>query len=182
MTENSAWDLTIKVDEIGSAEVWRGILEQAELYHSPLDESAHSSLSRSFASLSPEPGHARESIEINGREIKTLSVADDVLWCDFKALCDGPRSQNDYTELARIYHAVLVSNVPVMGDAQDDMVRRFINMVDEFYDRNVKLIMSGQAPIDELYTGGRLDFEFQRTRSRLLEMQSHEYLARPHKP
>ncbi|HCB39683.1 MAG TPA: cell division protein ZapE, partial [Gammaproteobacteria bacterium] len=85
-------------------------------------------------------------------------------------------------ELARIYHAVLVSNVPVMGAAQDDMVRRFINMVDEFYDRNVKLIMSGQAPIDELYTGGRLDFEFQRTRSRLLEMQSHEYLARPHKP
>ena len=69
-----------------------------------------------------------------------------------------------------------------MGAAQDDMVRRFINMVDEFYDRNVKLIMSGAAPIDELYSGGRLEFEFQRTRSRLLEMQSREYLARPHKP
>lgn len=157
-------------------------LEQAEIYHSPLDAAAESSLRSSFESLSPEAGHEREAIEINGREIKTFSVADDVLWCDFKALCDGPRSQNDYIELARIYHAVLVSNVPVMAGAQDDMARRFINMVDEFYDRNVKLIMSGAAPIDELYAGGRLEFEFQRTRSRLLEMQSQEYLARPHKP
>ncbi|MBA55788.1 MAG: cell division protein ZapE [Pseudomonadales bacterium] len=157
-------------------------LEQAEIYHCPLDEAAEASLSESFRSLSPELGHDREAIDINGREIKTRSVADDVLWCDFKALCDGPRSQNDYIELARIYHAVLVSGVPVMGAAQDDMVRRFINMVDEFYDRNVKLIMSGAAPIDELYSGGRLEFEFQRTRSRLLEMQSREYLSRPHKP
>jgi cell division protein ZapE len=157
-------------------------LEQAEIYHYPLDKAAESSLQASFDSLSPEQGHSREAIEINGREIATLSVADDVLWCDFKALCDGPRSQNDYIELARIYHAVLVSGVPVMAGAQDDMVRRFINMVDEFYDRNVKLIMSGAAPIDELYSGGRLVFEFQRTRSRLLEMQSREYLARPHRP
>ncbi|AUM14074.1 cell division protein ZapE [Ketobacter alkanivorans] len=157
-------------------------LEQAEIYHSPLDESAESSLRSSFESLAPEPGHEREAIEINGRAIKTRSVADDVLWCDFMALCDGPRSQNDYIELARIYHAVLISNVPVMGKAQDDMARRFVNMVDEFYDRNVKLIMSGAAPIDGLYSGGRLEFEFQRTRSRLLEMQSREYLARPHKP
>jgi len=157
-------------------------LEQAEIFHYPLDAEAETSLRQSFESLAPEPGHAREAIDINGRAIKTRSVADDVLWCDFRALCDGPRSQNDYIELARIYHAVLVSGVPVMGAAQDDMVRRFINMVDEFYDRNVKLIMSGEAPIDKLYSGGRLEFEFQRTRSRLLEMQSREYLARPHKP
>ncbi len=157
-------------------------LEQAEIFHSPLDDAAHISLKTSFESLSPELGHDRESIDINGREIPTISVADDVLWCDFVALCDGPRSQNDYIELARIYHAVLVSNVPVMGAAQDDMARRFINMVDEFYDRNVKLIMSAAATIDNLYSGGRLEFEFQRTRSRLLEMQSHEYLARAHKP
>lgn len=157
-------------------------LEQAEIYHSPLDAAAESSLRSSFESLSPQPGHEKEAIDINGRAIKTRSVADDVLWCDFKALCDGPRSQNDYIELARIYHAVLVSGVPVMSGAQDDMARRFINMVDEFYDRNVKLIMSGEAPIDKLYGGGRLEFEFQRTRSRLLEMQSREYLARPHKP
>lgn len=157
-------------------------LEQAEIFHSPLDDAAHTSLQTSFESLSPQPGRANVAIDVNGRDIQSLAVADDVLWCDFKALCDGPRSQNDYIELARIYHAVLVANVPVMGGAQDDMARRFINMVDEFYDRNVKLIMSAEAKIDDLYSGGRLEFEFQRTRSRLLEMQSHEYLARAHKP
>ena len=157
-------------------------LEQAELFHYPLDAAAESSLATSFASLAPEAGQENITIEVNGREIRVRRVADDVLWCDFRALCDGPRSQNDYIELARIYHAVLVSNVPVMSAAQDDMARRFVNLVDEFYDRNVKLIMSGEAPIERLYSGGRLEFEFQRTRSRLLEMQSREYLARPHRP
>ena len=157
-------------------------LEQAEIFHFPLDDEAHTSLQSSFQALAPEPGHPREGIEVNGRPISTKSVADDVLWCDFVSLCDGPRSQNDYIELARIYHAVLVSDVPVMGAAQDDMARRFINMVDEFYDRNVKLIMSAEAPIDQLYSGGKLEFEFKRTCSRLLEMQSTEYLARAHRP
>ncbi len=162
-------------------------LEQAEIYHSPLDVAAEASLAKSFEALVPEVGEAAVGevdveIDINGRPIRVRRVADDVLWCEFKALCDGPRSQNDYIELARIYHAVLISNVPVMGAAQDDMARRFINLVDEFYDRNVKLIMSGAAPITKLYGGGRLEFEFQRTCSRLLEMQSHEYLARPHRP
>lgn len=161
-------------------------LEQAEIYHSPLDAAAESSLEHSFVSLAPElgehPGREGGEIDINGRPIPVRRVADDVLWCDFRALCDGPRSQNDYIELARIYHAVLVSGVPKMGAAQDDIARRFVNMVDEFYDRNVKLIMSGEVGIDDLYSGGRLEFEFQRTRSRLLEMQSHEYLARPHRP
>ena len=161
-------------------------LEQAEIYHSPLDAAAETSLAQSFVSLAPElgehPGLEGGEIEINGRPIPARRVADDVLWCDFRALCDGPRSQNDYIELARIYHAVLVSGVPKMGAAQDDIARRFVNMVDEFYDRNVKLIMSGEVGIDDLYSGGRLEFEFQRTRSRLLEMQSHEYLARPHRP
>ncbi len=157
-------------------------LEQAEIYHSPLDEAAETSLAQSFASLAPEVGEQDVDIEINERPIHARRVADDVLWCDFRALCDGPRSQNDYIELARIYHAVLVSGVPKMGAAQDDIARRFINLVDEFYDRNVKLIMSGETGIDDLYAGGRLEFEFQRTRSRLLEMQSREYLARPHRP
>ncbi len=157
-------------------------LEQAEIYHSPLGDLAEASLKRSFDSLAPEPGCADTRVSINGRDIAARFEADDVIWCDFRALCDGPRSQNDYIELARIYHAVLVSDVPIMGAAQDDMARRFVNMVDEFYDRNVKLIMSGAVPIDRIYAGGRLEFEFQRTRSRLLEMQSVEYLARPHKP
>lgn len=158
------------------------VLEKAEIFHSPLDKEADTSLKKSFDSLAQEPVRHGEAIDINGRPISTRRVAEDVLWCDFKALCDGPRSQNDYIEIACEYHAVLVSNVPSLGARNDDQARRFINMVDEFYDRNVKLILSAEEPIDTLYGGGRLEFEFARTRSRLLEMQSHEYLARPHKP
>jgi cell division protein ZapE len=156
-------------------------LERAELYHTPLDEQANASLLRSFESLAPEPGMQWERLEINGRYLSSRWVADDVVWFEYAELCDGPRSQNDYIEIARIYHAVLVGNVPRMGAATDDQARRFINMVDEFYDRNVKLIVSAQVPIAELYEGDRLEFEFRRTRSRLQEMQSHEYLSRSHR-
>ena len=158
------------------------VLEQAELYHSPLDTQADVSLQRSFDSLAPEPGMANEQVEIEGRMLKSRFCADDVIWFDFAELCDGPRSQNDYIELARIYHAILVSNVPRLGLAKDDQARRFINMVDEFYDRNVKLVLSAELGLEQLYAGGRLEFEFERTRSRLLEMQSHDYLAREHRP
>ena len=108
-------------------------------------------------------------------------LADDVVWFDFYEICDGPRSQNDYIELAMEFHAVLVSNVPCF-DHKDDQARRFINLVDEFYDRNVKLVLSAEVPLDQLYKSGRLSFEFERTQSRLLEMQSHDYLAREHRP
>lgn len=157
-------------------------LEQAEIYHYPLDGEAFESLADSFARLVPDEVVEGERIEVEGRSINTVKYGDDVLWCDFLALCDGPRSQNDYIEIAKMYHAVLVSGVPQMKAAIDDQARRFINLVDEFYDRNVKLIISAEVPIINLYTGGRLEFEFERTKSRLLEMQSHEYLARPHKP
>ncbi len=157
-------------------------LEQAELYHSPLDAEADAILRDSFDKLSPEPGQADVELDIEGRKIQTRHVADDVVWFDFPALCDGPRSQNDYIELSRIYHAVLISNIPQMGVANDDQARRFINLVDEFYDRHVKLVVSAAVPLESLYSGGRLEFEFQRTVSRLLEMQSHDYLAREHRP
>jgi cell division protein ZapE len=157
-------------------------LEQAELYHYPLDQEANESLQRSFDALAPEPGQQWERLEINGRYLSSRCVADDVVWFEFAELCDGPRSQNDYIELARIYHAVLLGNVPAMGAVSDDQARRFISLIDEFYDRNVKLVMSAEVPLLELYSGGRLEFEFQRTSSRLQEMQSHEYLSRSHKP
>ena len=104
-----------------------------------------------------------------------------MVWFDFSEICLGARSQNDYNELAKNYHAVLISNVPQMGRDNDDAARRFINLVDEFYDSGVKLILSAQVPIFEIYTEGRLSFEIERTKSRLLEMQSHEYLAKEHK-
>ncbi len=157
------------------------LLEQAELYHWPLDEAAEHSLMRSLGSLAPEKPVAGRVIEVEGRPIRTRFCADDVVWFDFEELCDGPRSQNDYIELAREFHAVLVGGVPVFTAETDDQARRFINLVDEFYDRNVKLVLSAAAPLAGLYTGGRLAFEFQRTVSRLMEMQSHDYLARAHR-
>lgn len=157
-------------------------LEQAELYHSPLDAEADTSLRCSFDSLAPEPGKENVELDIENRIITAKMCADDVAWFEFDELCDGPRSQNDYIELAREFHAVLISNVPQLKASSDDQARRFINLVDEFYDRNVKLVLSAEVPLAELYAGGRLEFEFERTSSRLLEMQSHEYLARGHKP
>ncbi|MFK8021091.1 MAG: cell division protein ZapE [Pseudomonadales bacterium] len=155
-------------------------LEQAELYHFPLGPEADTSLKQSFDSLAPEPGKANMELDIEGRLLNALFCADDVVWFSFAELCEGPRSQNDYIEIAREFHAVLLSDVPAMGPAQSDIARRFVNLVDEFYDRNVKLILSAEVAIDELYSGGSLAFEFQRTHSRLLEMQSHDYLAREH--
>ncbi len=158
-------------------------LEQAELYHCPLDDSAQASLQKSFDSLIPDAQHIEKNINVDilGRDIPAIAVCDDIAWFDFYGLCDGPRSQNDYIELGRLFHAVLISNVPIMGTKNDDLARRFINLIDEFYDRGVKVIMSADAEIHNIYGGGRLEFEFQRTTSRLLEMQSHEYLAREHK-
>ena len=156
-------------------------LERAELYHYPLDAAADASLRDSFERLAPESASHWERMEVNGRYLTCRCRAGDVGWFDFAELCDGPRSQNDYIELSRLFHAVLLSGVPVFTPAIDDQARRFINLVDEFYDRNVKLVMAAAAPLASLYGGGSLAFEFQRTVSRLQEMQSHEYLAREHK-
>lgn len=163
-------------------------LEQVELYHSPLDAAADLSLMESFKSLMPSSvdnsGEFQSGVEVDieGRKIMARHLAEDVIWFDFVDLCDGPRSQNDYIELAREYHSVLISNVPGLGRNNDDQARRFVNLVDEFYDRHVKLVISAARPLAKLYDEGRLNFEFQRTVSRLLEMQSREYLAKPHRP
>lgn len=156
------------------------VLERAEIYHVPLDAAAERSLSQSFHALAPEPPESNVTLTIENRPIRARMVAEDVAWFEFAELCEGPRSQNDYIELSRIFHAVLISNVRRFTTRDEDAARRFISLVDEFYDHNVKLILSADAPIESLYTGERLRFEFERTKSRLLEMQSHEYLSRTH--
>ncbi len=155
-------------------------LEQAEIFHSPLDEQADKNLYAYFEQLSPEPGRADEEIEIEGRMIRTRMVSDCIVMFDFEQLCESARSQVDYMEISRLYNTVLLANVKQMGQHNDDAARRFIALVDEFYERNVTLIISAEAPIEQLYTDGRLNFEFKRCISRLQEMQSHEYLKRPH--
>ncbi|RUR57138.1 cell division protein ZapE [Vreelandella populi] len=157
-------------------------LERAEIFHFPLDEAAEQELARSFREIAGQEGEANAPLEINHRVLKTRRLHENVAWFEFLELCDGPRSQNDYIELARSFNTVLVSNVKRMEARHDDQARRFINMVDEFYDRGVKLLMSAEVPVEELYSEGKLTFEFQRTLSRLQEMQSREYLALPHKP
>ncbi|MGI9289706.1 MAG: cell division protein ZapE [Gammaproteobacteria bacterium] len=162
------------------------VLTQAEIWHvAPGSESTQENdqkLDGYFTAIAPEEGATAHAIEILGRKIMTRRRAADAVWFDFPELCDGPRSQNDYIEIARAFHTVLLSDVPELTREREDQARRFIALVDEFYDRKVKLIISAALPIDSIYSGSRLAMEFQRTASRLLEMQSTEYLAAPHLP
>jgi cell division protein ZapE len=158
------------------------VLEQAELWHSPLDQKADINLHQYFAEIAPDEGTAEQSIEILGRDIKTRRRADGIAWFDFSAVCDGPRSQDDYIELARSFQTILLSNIPRLDTEHENQARRFIALVDEFYDRRVNLIVSAAEPIAQIYSGRRLASEFQRTASRLMEMQSHDYLAASHIP
>lgn len=157
-------------------------LEQAEIFHYPLDEQADVNLHTYFQQLAPEVGEQNVEIEIENRMIATREVADGVVWFDFTAICETARSQVDYMEISRIYHSVLLSNVKQMGQQNDDAARRFIAMVDEFYERKVKLIISAEVALEALYSNGTLNFEFKRCISRLQEMQSHDYLAEAHIP
>lgn len=155
-------------------------LEQAEIFHSPLDKQADENLFEYFDKLSPEPGVLDKAIEIEGRMIKTRKVSDCIAMFEFSELCETARSQVDYMEISRLYNTVILSNVKALGQANDDAARRFIALVDEFYERHVTLIISAEKPITELYSDGNLNFEFKRCISRLQEMQSLEYLAKEH--
>ncbi len=158
------------------------VLKRAEIYHAPLDIQADQNLEAYFDSIAPDAGKRDFALLLAGRPVHARRVADGILWCDFKALCDGPRGTADYIEIAREFHTVLVSGVPVLSEALENQARRFIALVDELYDRNVTLILSAAVDLSSLYQGRRLGFEFERTRSRLEEMQSHDYLARAHLP
>jgi len=157
-------------------------LEQAPLYVNAAEPDADTRLRQRYIELADDVSVRAGSIAVENRSIPYLAATDEVIWFDFDAICDGPRSQADYIEIARDYHTVLVRDVPRLDANRENQARRFIALVDEFYDRGVKLVLSAAAPPDQLYAGERLRFEFERTRSRLAEMQTHEYLARPHRP
>ena len=158
------------------------LLERAPLYLDARLPDTRRQLEARFADLCGGGTCNPGQLVVEGRDIAFVARADEVVWFDFDAICDGPRSQVDFVEIARDFHTVLVSGVPQMDPTLDNAARRFIALVDEFYDRGVKLVLAAHAPIDELYVGDRLRFEFDRTRSRLAEMQTHEYLSRPHRP
>ena len=156
-------------------------LERADVYQTPAGEVADRRLGEFFQAIAPDEGDDGGSLEINGRPIAYRRAADGVIWFDFEKICDGPRSQDDYIELSRLFQTVLVSNVPRFDATLENQARRFIALVDELYDRRVKLILSAAAPATELYRGERLKSDFLRTQSRLIEMQSHDYLSEAHR-
>lgn len=158
------------------------VLERGEIYYSPLGAGAEGALLRCLESLAPDDLRMDASLEIAGRDIDVRAIADGIVWFEFAAICETARSAGDYIEIARRFHTVLLSNVPGMDDERRDRVVRFIHLVDELYERNVNLIVSAAAPPENLYTGSQLLVRFDRARSRLAEMQSHDYLAAEHLP
>jgi cell division protein ZapE len=151
-------------------------LEQLQMYHCPLGHAAEVAMERAFERLA-EARDEPAVLQIEHREIRALRRAGGVVWFDFRTLCGGPRSQNDYLELASRFHTVLLSNVPQMSPRLASEARRFTWLVDVLYDRRVKLVLSAAVPPEQLYTEGPLAHEFPRTVSRLAEMQSAEFLA-----
>ena len=150
-------------------------LSQVTAYHTPLGAAADKALRADFAKLAAVPDES-PILRIEKRELKALRKADGVVWFDFATLCGGPRSQNDYLELASRFHAVILTDVPKMSPRNASEARRFTWLIDVFYDHKVKLLMSAEVPAEELYVEGPMANEFARTVSRITEMQSKEYL------
>ncbi len=156
-------------------------LQEHGVYLCPDDDHAESVLQQRFSSLCGHE-HRTEPLLINDRAIHARRWGDGIAWFDFASLCESARAQADYIELARLFHTVLVSGLPALTAARDDAARRFISLVDEFYERKVKLTLAAAVPLDGIYTGERLAFPFERTRSRLQEMQTAAYLGAAHLP
>ena len=154
----------------------RRAMEHVRLYHCPLGPAADAALTQAFNELA-EARDENPVLHIEQREITARRKAGGVVWFDFKWLCGGPRSQNDYLEIATRYHTLILANVPHLPPRLASAARRFTWLVDVLYDRRVKLIMSAEVPPERLYLEGPLAHEFPRTVSRLNEMQSAEYLA-----
>ncbi|MBC8948564.1 MULTISPECIES: cell division protein ZapE [Xenorhabdus] len=157
-------------------------LTQAHLYLTPLSEENRQEMRHMFLRLAGREGEPNPILEINHRNMPVISSVDGVLAIHFKTLCEDPRSQLDYIALSKLYHSVLLHDMPIMTILNESAARRFIALVDEFYERQVKLIINADAPVEQIYQGELLTFEYQRCLSRLQEMQSEEYLKLPHLP
>ncbi|ASL84691.1 MULTISPECIES: cell division protein ZapE [Serratia] len=157
-------------------------LTQAHLYLTPLSDQTRETLDRMFVKLAGKSGEDAPVLQINHRPLQAIRSVDGVLAVDFHTLCEEARSQLDYIALSRLYHSVILYNVRVMGPLKENTARRFLALVDEFYERHIKLVIGAEASMFEIYQGVQLKFEFQRCLSRLQEMQSEEYLKLPHLP
>lgn len=157
-------------------------LTRSPVYRAPLDAQSESWLASRWKELAAGCAAETGPLRIDGRDIPARALADGHAWFDFAALCEGPRAASDYIEIATEYHTVMLGGIPQFtADVQDDPARRFINLIDEFYDRHVNLVCTAAAAPTDLYRGYRLGGAFERTASRLIEMQSAEYLALEHR-
>jgi cell division protein ZapE len=157
-------------------------LEQAPTYlDSRLPDTA-AQLKQRFAALAGGTAGGPAILTVEDRPIKALATAAGMVWFEFNDICEGPRSQNDYIELARLYQTVFISNIPEFTHSNENAARRFIMLIDEFYDRNVNVVVSAAAAPGALYHGERLQLEFLRAASRLIEMQTQQYFAGQHRP
>jgi len=157
-------------------------LQSADLWHVPHDDTASRALATYFESLTGQSAEEARQLEINHRVLPARAAVQGVAWFDFKTLCEEARSASDFVEIAREYHTVLLERIPALTSEKEDAARRFINLVDEFYDRKVKLITTAAMTPEAMYGGVRLRFEFERTVSRLQEMRTREYLQAEHYP
>ena len=157
-------------------------LQSADLWHIPHDQAASTALATYFESLTGQSGGDSRQLEINNRVVRARAAVQGVAWFDFTTLCEEARSAADFVEIAREYHTVLIERIPALTAEKEDAARRFINLVDEFYDRKVKLITTAALAPEAMYGGTRLRFEFERTVSRLQEMRTREYLQAEHHP
>jgi cell division protein ZapE len=170
-----------EVLELASPRDWRlRALTHAPVYLTPDDAHAEGVLARLFGELARGPVQEGGELRINDRVFHVRRACAQAAWFDFAALCEVPSGSSDYIELARTYPALLISGLPQFTPFNEDAAQRFVHLVDELYDRRVKLAVTAQAPAVELYDGKRLRFDFARTISRLIEMQSREYLAEAH--
>jgi cell division protein ZapE len=154
-------------------------LSQARSWLVPAGPDADAELGRLFGAMADGPDEDRR-LTVEGRTIVARRSAGSAVWFDFAALCDGPRSQRDYLEIARRYAVVFLSGVPALGSATADLARRFTWLVDILYDHRVKLVASSAVEAEAIYREGPAAHEFPRTVSRLIEMRTHEYMAQPH--
>jgi cell division protein ZapE len=157
-------------------------LIRSPVYRTPLDAGAGAWLDQRWHALGGDDAHRNGTIELGGRKIAVRARCQGLAWFDFGELCEGPRSASDYIEIAREFHTVLLGGVPRMDERLDNPARRFITLIDELYDRHVNLVCTADAPPPALYRGTRLAAAFERTSSRLIEMQSTEYLILEHRP
>jgi cell division protein ZapE len=157
-------------------------LEQAPTYLDSNLPGTAAKLKQRFAALAGAGARGPETLIVADRPIAAQATGAGLVWFEFKDICEGPRSQNDYIELAHLYHTIFVSNVPEFTRGNENAARRFIMLIDEFYDRNVNVVISAAAAPKDLYHGERLQLEFSRAASRLIEMQTQQYHAGEHRP